>query len=112
MVEVPKEKTSDDTQKVASWRYVVKGHAEHCVERHGELANKCVSQLKQAATPCIDDHHLKKEGVEVVGALTSVRAQIVLSRLYQASTNILRTINTLARTVTNGTKRALRDWQD
>ena len=42
-----------------------------------ELANKRQS-------PCLDDHHFKKEELETVGELSDVRSQIVLKRLYLA----------------------------
>ena len=42
-----------------------------------ELANKRQS-------PCLDDHHFKKEELGTVGELSDVRSQIVLKRLYLA----------------------------
>ena len=39
----------------------MKKHAEQCSELYGELAQKPVSELKQAATPCIDDHPIEEK---------------------------------------------------
>ena len=44
-------------------------------ERYCEFARKLVSQLEQAALPCIDDHQLKKEDFDVVRVFTSACAQ-------------------------------------
>ena len=83
--ETPKSKASHNFQKVSSWSYDMKRHAEQCVERCCALASNSSSQQKQAATPCIDDHHLKKEeDFEIVGALASVCAHIVLKCSYIA----------------------------
>ena len=43
------------------------GHAETYVERHGELANKSVSQLERRKAPCMDEHHMVPEDFEVIG---------------------------------------------
>ena len=37
------------------------GHAEQCVERYLELAKMKKSDLKQVATPCMDDHVFQPE---------------------------------------------------
>ena len=58
-------------------------NAGQCVERYCALV-KNASQLKHAATPCIDDNQLKQEDVNVVGELASVCAQIVQKCLYIA----------------------------
>ena len=55
-------------EKVSSWSYDMRGYAEHCVERYYELANISVSHL----TPCIDDHHSKKDAVWAGGKLALV----------------------------------------
>ena len=34
----------------------MEGHAQKCVERHCEVANKRVEQLYTVSTPCMDDH--------------------------------------------------------
>ena len=39
-------------------------HAEKCVERHCDLAKKSVCQLKELATPYLEDHHLRKDDLE------------------------------------------------
>ena len=48
-------------QKISSWSYDMEGHAKKCVERYCELANETTQQLHKVATPCIDDHQLKKK---------------------------------------------------
>ena len=53
-------------------------HAEQCVERHCDLAKKSVCQLKELGTPYLEDHHLRKDDLQVVGELVPVCAQIVL----------------------------------
>ena len=58
--EAPKSKTTQNAPKVSSWSYDMTGHADQCADIYCELANKSVSQLKQAATICIDDHELNR----------------------------------------------------
>ena len=48
-------------QKISSWSYDMEGHAKKCVERYCELANETTQQLHKVATPCVDDHQLKKK---------------------------------------------------
>ena len=50
----------------------MEGHAEKCVERYCELANKTTQQLCKVCTPCIDDHHFKEEEMKSVGELSQV----------------------------------------
>ena len=66
--------------RISSWSYDMAGHANKCVERYIELANKTTQQLYKVSTPCIDDHHFKEE-TESVGELSSTRSQIVLKCL-------------------------------
>ena len=51
--------------RISSWSYDMEGHAEKCVERYCELANKTTQQLYKVSTPCIDYHHLKKGRSEI-----------------------------------------------
>ena len=39
-------------------------------------------QSYKISSPCLDDHHFKKEGLESVGKLSEVGSQIVLKCLY------------------------------
>ena len=58
-------------------------------------------------TPCIDDHHFKKEEMKSVGELSKVCSQIVLKWLYLARVgrpDILWTVNKLARSITKWSK--------
>ena len=48
-------------EKSHAWSYDMEGHARECVERHCELAKKTIQQLYKVSTPCLDDHHFKKE---------------------------------------------------
>ena len=70
--------------RISSWSYDMAGHAEKCVERYCELANKTTQQLYKVSTPCIDDHHFKEEEMKSVGELSHVCSQIVLKCLYLA----------------------------
>ena len=70
-------KISCNTEQVSSWSYDMKGQSKQCLEQFCELAEKSVSQLKQAETPCINGHQLEKDDVEVVGELPLACAEIV-----------------------------------
>ena len=48
------------------WSYDMEGHAQKCVERYCELANKKTEQLYKVSSPCLDDHHFKEEELESV----------------------------------------------
>ena len=61
---------------ISSWSYDVEGRAKKCVERSCELANKSTQQLHRVATPCLDDHQFKEEGIGSVGELSKVCSQI------------------------------------
>ena len=79
----------------------MKGDAELCVERYCELApQKPASEMKQAATPCMDDHQLQTEDVQVVGEHASVCAEIVSPFTRIGRPGISWTVDTLARAVT------------
>ena len=94
--------------RISSWSYDMEGHAKKCVERYCELANKTTQQLYKVSTPCIDDHHFKKEEeMKSVGELSQVCSQIVLKCLYMARIgrpDILWSVNKLARSITKWTK--------
>ena len=45
--------------------YDVEGHNQKCVERYCELANKNVEQFYRVSSPCLLDHHFKKEELEI-----------------------------------------------
>ena len=70
--------------KTIAWSYDMEEHAKKCVEKYCELANKKSEQLYKVSTPCLDDHHFKKEELESVGELSNVCSQIVSKCLYQA----------------------------
>ena len=75
--EVPKNGSSAQypptrLERTKAWNYDMIGHAEQCVQRWCELANKEVKDLPHAGTPCIDDRNLRPEDLVVQGALASV----------------------------------------
>ena len=95
------------TQKTAAWSYDMEGHAEKSVERYCELAHKKAEELYTVSSPCLDDHHTKKEELESVGELSEVCSQIALKCLYLARIgrpDILWSVNKLARSVTKWTQ--------
>ena len=85
----------------------MEGHAKKCVERYCEVTHKTTQQLYKVSTPCIDDHHFKKEELKSVGELSKVCSQIVLKCLYLARIgrpDILWSVNKLARSIEKWTK--------
>ena len=64
--------------QTVAWSYDMEGHAQKCVERYCELANKKVEQLCKVLQPCSDDHQVKLEERESVGELSKGCSQIVL----------------------------------
>ena len=92
---------------ISLWSHDMEGHAKKSVERFCELANKTAQHLYRVATPCIDDHHFKKEELKSVGEFSKVCSHIVLKCLYLARIgrpDILWSVNKLARAVTKCTK--------
>ena len=86
--------------RISSWSYDMEGHAQKCVERYCEPANKTIQQLCNVSTPCIDDHHFKEEETKSVGELSNTCSQIVLKCWYFARIgrlDIQWSVNKLAR---------------
>ena len=84
----------------------MEGHAQKCVERCCEPANKKPQQLYTVSTPCLHDHSFKKEELETVGELSEVCPPRVLKCLYLpriGRPDILWSVNRLARGVTKWT---------
>ena len=103
----PRMDKDENGKDINAWKYMMTGHAEQCVERYCELANKTIDQLKLVATPSIDDHLLDPEDMTSQGELSHVAARIVLKALYMARLNrvdVLQAINILARNVTRWSK--------
>ena len=94
--------------QTVAWSYDTEAHAQKCVERYCELADKKVEQLYKVSHPCLDDFQFKKkEEMESVGQLSEVCSQIVLKCLCLARIgrlDILWSVNKLARTVTKWTQ--------
>ena len=69
--------------------------------------NKKLEQLYEVSTPCMDDHHFKKEELDMVGEEPKVCSQIVLWCLYLVRIgrpDILWSVDKLARAVTKWTR--------
>ena len=49
-----------------AWSHDVEGHARKCVERYCELANEKTEQLYKVSHPCLDDHQIRKEELEML----------------------------------------------
>ena len=93
--------------RISSWSRDMEGHANKCVERYCEVANKTTQQLCKVSTPCIDDHHFKEAERKSVGELSQVCSPIVLKCLYLARIrrlDILWSVNKFARSITKWTK--------
>ena len=83
------------TEKIPGWEnthaktvalsYDMEGHAEKCVDRYCELANKKVEQRYKVSNPCLDDHQFKQEELESVGELSEVCSQIVLTFYFRST---------------------------
>ena len=85
-----------------AWNFMRRNAWKDC-----ELAHKKGEQLYKVCTPCMDDHHLKKEELETVGELSKICSQIVLECLFLAPIgrpDILWCVNNLARAVRKWTK--------
>ena len=85
----------------------MEGHAQKCVERYCELANKTVEQLYNVSSPCLNDHQFKQEELESVAEVSEVCSQIVLNSLYLARIGrpvIVWSVNKLASSVTKWTQ--------
>ena len=96
-----------DISKTRAWNYDMKGHAEQCVNRWCELAEKEIKDIPVVGTPCIDDHNLRPEDFVEKGVLSHVCARVVMKCLYLARIgrpDILYAINVLARSVTKWTR--------
>ena len=64
--------------KTFAGSYDMEGHAQKCVERYCELANKKTEQFFRVSSPCLDEHQFKQKELESVGELSKVFSQIVL----------------------------------
>ena len=97
--------------KISAWSYDMEGHAQKCVERYCELANKKTEQLHKVSSPCLDDHQMKNWDLENTGELSQVCSHIVLKCLYLAligRPDILWSVNKLAGSVTKWTQACYR----
>ena len=93
--------------RISSLSYDMEGHANKCVERYCELANRTTQQLYKVSAPYIDDHHFKEEKLKSVGEVSKICSQNVLKCLYFARIgrhDIRWSVNKLARSITKWTK--------
>ena len=51
--------------KTSAWSHDMEGHDRKCVERYCELANEKTEQLYKVSHPCLDDHQIRKEELEM-----------------------------------------------
>ena len=49
-----------------AWSHDVEGHDRKCVERCCELANEKTEQQNKVSHPCLDDHKIRKEELEML----------------------------------------------
>ena len=86
-----------------AWSYDMEGHAQKCVERFCELANKIVEHLNKVSNPCLDGHQFKQEELESVEVCSQIVLQcLLLARIGRP--DILWSANKLARSVTKWTQ--------
>ena len=55
------------------------GQAQKCVERCCELAHKMDDQLHKVSTPCLDDHQVRPEDLEIVVELSETCSPFLLN---------------------------------
>ena len=85
----------------------MQGFLDQCIERYLELAGIQEATLKQALTPCLDEHAFSDEDLESKGTLAPVAASIIMKILYMARCcrfDLLYPVCTLARHVTKWSK--------
>ena len=63
------------------WQYDMRGHVKGIVQRYCEIVGTDVSKLRNVKTPCIDDHEIHPEELEIKGELASVASSLVLQIL-------------------------------
>ena len=81
----------------------MEGHAQNCVERYCELANKTTEQLFKVATPCMDDHQFGEEEKWIIHSCSQIGMKcLCFTRIGRP--DVLRSVNKLARAVTKWTK--------
>ena len=83
------------------------GHVKSVCERCCKLSGAPTAQLRNVATPNLDDHSFIETDFTAKGALSAECAKIVLMALWparMARPELLWTVNTLAREVTRWTK--------
>ena len=76
-----------ESERVKAWEYNMIGHCEGAIDKYLELSRLRESDLRECATPCIDDHMLAAEDFETPGKLSHIGARIVLTVLYLARHN-------------------------
>ena len=104
------------TEKLPGWEkhsktvarsYDMEGHAQQCVERYCELANKKVEQLYKVSHPCLMIINSNRRNWNQLETCQKVCSPIVLKCMYLARIgrhDILWSVNKLARSVTKWTQ--------
>ena len=96
------------TPRRLTWSYDIEGPAKKFVERLCELANKKTEQQYKVSTPCLDDHHFKKEWTGIswrtVNSMLTDRLKkaCILARIGRP--DMLWSVNKLARAVSKWTR--------
>ena len=91
------------TKDITAWSHDMQGHAQKCVKRFWELADKTIDQLHKVSTPCSDDQKMNPENLEIVRELSETCSRIVLQCLHLGRIgrpDLLLTVNDVARPVT------------
>ena len=55
------------------------GHGQSAIEKYLELAGLSERDLKEVATPCIDDHQLSEEDFATKGRLSPIAGLVLCS---------------------------------
>ena len=69
-------------ETISSWTCDMEGHAQNCVGRYFELANKTTEQLFKVATPCMDDHQFGEEEKWIIHSLLTNCSEMFIFYTY------------------------------
>ena len=97
--------------KTVAWSYNIEGHAQKCVERYCELADKKDRAAVQGFKSLLYDQ-FKKEELESIGELSKESSQIVLKCLYLAGLTFFGLCINLLDQAPNGHKLVTDVWQN
>ena len=80
---------------ITVWSWTWKITPKSVFERYCELAHKTIEQHYKVSIPCLNDHQIKPERLEIVGELSQACSQIVLQCLYGKNWKIRFTLDKL-----------------